>query len=78
MESEYIHGVKNVTIKHNIDEVIAFLVDRMNEGYTTVELIDDGRSHGWFRLDEGIDFTFSKNYPHVVGIDARSFKEEEK
>ena len=54
----------------DIQEIISFLIDKMNEGYKTVELIDDARAIGWFVRDPKIEFIFSKNNPTVVGINA--------
>ena len=45
----------------------------MNEGYTTVELIDNARANGWFNIDQKLEFTFDSR-PHnskIVGIEAR-------
>ena len=64
---------KQIRISNNISDVIAFLIDKMNEGYTTVELIDDARAAGWFDLSGEIEFTFDSR-PHnskIVGIEAR-------
>ena len=46
----------------NIDSVINFLQKKKEEGYETVELIDDVRASGWFDLDQNkkLDFIFSK------------------
>lgn len=65
-----------VKVSCDIQEVIAYLIDRMNEGYTKVELIDDDRAAGWFYLDSTIEFVFSERYPKTVGI--KAFKEKEK
>lgn len=60
----------------NIDSVINFLQKRKEEGYETVELIDDVRASGWFDLDQNkkLNFIFSKQEPKVLGIDARTKK----
>ena len=60
----------------NIDSVINFLQKKKEEGYETVELIDDVRASGWFDLDQNkkLDFIFSKQEPKVLGIDARTKK----
>ena len=66
--------MSQVKISNRIDEVISFLIDKMNEGYTTVELIDDSRAKGWFNADQKLEFTFDSR-PHnskIVGIEARS------
>lgn len=55
----------------NIDEVIEFLQKRREEGYTSVELIDDTRASGWFSLNPKLEFIFNKDEPKVLGIDAR-------
>lgn len=55
----------------NIDEVIEFLQKKREEGYTSVELIDDTRANGWFSLNPKLEFIFNKNEPKVLGIDAR-------
>lgn len=54
-----------------IDDVINFLVEKKNKGYTSVEVIDDTRAMGWHSLEPTINFIFSKNEPKVLGIDAR-------
>ena len=56
----------------NIDDVIAFLINKRDAGYKTVELIDDARTGGWTSLCPELEFIFSRNEPSVVGIDARS------
>lgn len=64
---------EQVRISNRIDEVISFLIDKMNEGYTTVELIDNARANGWFNIDQKLEFTFDSR-PHnskIVGIEAR-------
>lgn len=61
----------------DIQEVIAFLIDKMNEGYKTVEVIDDARAHGWFSSDPpSIEFIFSKKEPTVLGI--KAFEKQER
>ena len=35
-----------MVISSNINDVIAFLQQKKEEGYKTVELIDDGRAYG--------------------------------
>lgn len=64
---------EQVRVSNDIGEVIAFLVDKMNEGYTKVELIDDARAAGWFNMDEKIEFTFDPRPKNskIVGIEAR-------
>lgn len=64
-----------MVISSNIDDVIAFLQQKKEEGYKTVELIDDGRAYGWISLDgPKLEFIFNKKEPHVLGIDARTKK----
>ena len=60
----------------NIDSIINFLQKKKEEGYETVEFIDDVRASGWFDLDQNkkLDFIFSKQEPKVLGIDARTKK----
>lgn len=55
----------------NIDEVIEFLQKKREEGYTSVELIDDTRASGWFSLNPKLEFIFNEGEPKVLGIDAR-------
>ena len=59
-------------INTNIDSVIEFLQKKKEEGYKTVEIIDDARSNGWFSLEPKINFIFNKTEPDVIGIDART------
>lgn len=59
-------------ISCNIDDIISFLIDQRDEGYKTVELIDDIRSHGWKAMNPKISFIFNDHEPTVLGIDARS------
>ena len=54
----------------NIQEVIDFLTERMNEGYKTVELIDKRRAAGWICIDPKLNFIFNEHSPTTVGIDA--------
>ena len=65
-------------ISCNIQEVISFLIDKMNEGYKTVEAIDDARANGWLELNPTIEFIFNKDEHHVVGIDVRTKNKKEK
>lgn len=60
----------------NIDSVINFLQKRKEEGYETVEVIDDVRASGWFELDQDkkLNFIYCKQEPKVLGIDARTKK----
>ena len=60
----------------NIDSVIAFLQKKKEEGYETVELIDDVRASGWFELDQDkkLNFIFCKQEPKVLRIDTRTKK----
>ena len=54
-----------------IDDVINFLAKKREEGYTSVEIIDDARACGWSSLHPTLEFVFNKNEPNVVGIDVR-------
>lgn len=64
-----------MVVSSHIDDVIAYLQQKKEEGYKTVELIDDGRAAGWFNLDgPTLEFIFNKKEPHVLGIDARTKK----
>ena len=56
----------------NINDVIDFLTNKRNEGYTSVEIIDDARAAGWFSLEPTLEFIFSKSELNVVGIDVRN------
>lgn len=60
----------------NIDSIIDFLQKRKEEGYETVEIIDDARASGWFELnqDKKLNFIFCKQEPKVLGIDTRTNK----
>lgn len=58
----------------DIQEVIAFLIDKMNEGYKSVEIIDDARAAGWFSLNPTIEFVFNKSEPTVLGINVMKKK----
>lgn len=61
-------------VSSNIDDVIKFLRKMKNEGYTSVELINDARVSGWIPINRGLNFVFCKNEPGVLGIDARNSK----
>lgn len=63
-----------VRVSCDIQEVIAFLIDKMNEGYKKVELIDDARANGWFYLNPTIEFLSNKKEPTVLGINAMTKK----
>ena len=54
----------------DIGVVISFLIDKMNEGFKTVELIGDARASGWFCDNPTIEFIFNKREPTVIGINA--------
>lgn len=57
-----------------IDSVIDFLQKKKEEGYKTVELIDDARAYGWQNIDgtpDDLIFISNKKEPTVLGIDAR-------
>ena len=58
-------------ISSNITDVINFLVDMRDRGYTSVELIDDSRACGWGYLEPTLEFIFNDE-SKVVGIDART------
>ena len=56
----------------NIDSIIDFLCKKRDEGYKTVELIDDARTYGWYCWDPKISFITNSLEPTVLGIDVRS------
>lgn len=58
----------------NIDEVIDFLQKKKEEGYESVELLDDSKAAGWFFVHPTLEFVFNKNYPKTLCIDARTSK----
>lgn len=60
----------------NINDVIDFLIKQRDEGYTSVELIDDARAFGWVSKKPELNFIFSKQNPNVLGIDARTIKDK--
>lgn len=55
----------------NIDDVITFLQECKNKGFTSVELIDETRAAGWRCNEPKLTFVFSESYPNTVGIEAR-------
>lgn len=61
----------NMKISSNIDNVINYLIQKKNEGYTSVELIDNARAAGWDSLTPTLNFVVCKNHPNILGIDAR-------
>lgn len=42
----------------NINDVIAFLQQKREEGYETVEIVDDARANGWIDLIPKLEFIF--------------------
>ena len=56
-------------ISCDIQEVINFLTERMNEGYKTVELIDKHKAAGWICVNPKLKFIFDERHPTTVGID---------
>lgn len=60
-------------ISSNIDDIIKFLQTKKEEGFKTVEVIDDARAYGWININTGKSITFITNKlePTVLGIDAR-------
>lgn len=56
---------------YDIDSVITFLQQK-KKGYTSVEVVDDVRTMGWFDSDFKISFIKNEAEPKVLGIDARS------
>lgn len=58
----------------NINDVIDFLQKKREEGYKTVELVDDARANGWITLNPKLEFIFCKQEPKVIGIDVRTNK----
>ena len=60
-----------MTVSCKISDVIEFLTKCQNEGYQTVELIDDSRAVGWKKENPTLEFIFSNQEPKVIGIDAR-------
>lgn len=61
-------------ISCNINKLIKFLQEQKEEGYKTVELIDDARAAGWYSKDPTIEFIVNKHEPTVLGIDIRTKK----
>ena len=58
----------------NINDIITFLQKKREEGYETVEIIDDVRANGWIALNPKLEFIFCKQEPKVIGIDVRTSK----
>lgn len=58
----------------NINDVITFLQKKKEEGYESVELIDDIRAVGWITTNPTIKFITCKQEPGVLGIDVRKNK----
>lgn len=42
----------------NINDVIEFLQKKQEEGYETVEIVDDTRANGWMSLNPKLKFIF--------------------
>lgn len=63
-----------MAISCNINKLIKFLQEQKEEGYKTVELIDDARAVGWHSKDPTIEFIVNKHEPTVLGIDIRTKK----
>lgn len=59
-------------ISCDIDRLIEFLQKKKENGYRTVELIDDARAAGWHSKDPTIEFIVNKHEPIVLGIDVRT------
>lgn len=59
-------------ISSDIDSVINFLKKKKEEGYKSVELIDDARDYGWFYINPTLKFIYNKQEPGVLGIDIRT------
>lgn len=63
-----------MTIDANIDSVIHQLKEFKKQGYTTVEVIDKSRRHGWKKLNPELTFVFNSEEPTVLGIGVSSEK----
>lgn len=63
-----------MTINSDINEIIDYLIKKRDQGYTSVEIIDDHRAAGWIPLEPTINFVFNDKEPKVVGIDVRKEK----
>ena len=59
-------------ISSQIDDVITFLQKKRDEGYKTVELIDDDAAKGWRLVNPTLTFVICKDCPTVLEIDART------
>lgn len=59
-------------ISCDIDRLIEFLQKKKENGYRTVELIDDMREEGWYSDNPIINFITCKQEPTVLGIDVRT------
>lgn len=59
-------------ISSDIDNVIDYLKKKKEEGYKSVELIDDSRGYGWFYINPTLKFIYNKQEPDVLGIDIRT------
>lgn len=59
-------------ISSDIDNVIDYLKKKKEEGYKSVELIDDSRASGWITINPTLKFIRCKREPGVLGIDVRS------
>ena len=58
--------------------VTAWCLQKRDEGYKYIEVVDDARALGWKNDKPKIDFIFSPQEPYVIGIDARSDRMKEK
>lgn len=58
-------------ISSDIDNVINYLKKKKDEGYKSVELIDDSRASGWITINPTLKFICCKQEPGVLGIDIR-------
>lgn len=58
----------------DINKIIEFLQKKKEDGYKTVELIDDARAAGWYSDSPTINFITNKHEPTVLGIDGRTNK----
>lgn len=59
-------------ISSDIDNVIDYLKKKKEEGYKSVELIDDSRASGWITINPTLKFIRCEREPGVLEIDVRS------
>jgi hypothetical protein len=52
-------------------ELFNYLTKKRDQGYTSVEIIDNKRAAGWIPLEPTIDFVLNDMEPKIVGIDVR-------